>query len=80
MKGKLDKDGRLWIERGKVGLSKMFCPYSIIEERCGTWCPLFEEPYIIPKEKKVLLSLCEKDWYFDDFTDERTPDSGRTTE
>lgn len=55
MKGKIDNNGWLWIERG--GKEKLQeCPFTqktfqvnnlTIREPCGDWCPLFGEPTII---------------------------------
>ncbi len=44
MKGKIDKDGSLWIQRGKV-FRKQMCPFAGTEafkKSCGDWCPLFD--------------------------------------
>ena len=47
MKGQIDSDGRLIIERGKVD-RMMVCPFTqnVLSESpsCGDWCPHFGEP------------------------------------
>jgi hypothetical protein len=43
MKGTIDREGTLFIERaGKM--KGQSCPFSISMEWCGDWCPLFGEP------------------------------------
>lgn len=43
MKIKIDKDGRLFLDRaGKM--TKQWCPYSQSDNSCGDWCPHFGEP------------------------------------
>ena len=79
MKGKIDEDGNLYIERaGKM--KQQFCPFDV--KPCGDWCPLFGEPMDntmswttvdghIGGHKTTELELCRKKLYFDEFTDER---------
>jgi hypothetical protein len=85
MKGKIDNNGWLRIERcGKERLQE--CPYTqktfqvnnlTIREPCGDWCPLFGEPTqyysdgVVVANGKTLLTLCHKTLIFDEFTDER---------
>ena len=85
MKGKIDRDGFLWIERaGKM--NETTCPYSqwlnkTTEEpiSCGDWCPLFGEPILKALRlfnndvvNKMTIELCRKDIIFDELTDERS--------
>jgi hypothetical protein len=42
MKGSIDKDGFLSIVRKNV-TQKQFCPHGRESERCGDWCPLFDD-------------------------------------
>jgi len=73
MKGKIDKDGNLWIERaGKM--RNMSCPYAegdshVTSRSCGHWCALFGEPEEYPG--CIHLALCKKTLEFTEFTDER---------
>jgi len=67
MKGKIDKDGFLWIER-KGEWTKQFCPF-VSKVWCGHWCPLFGEPEFIDGHPR--LSLCRKVLKFVSLVDER---------
>ena len=67
MKGKIDKDGFLWIER-KGEWTKQFCPF-VGDGWCGHWCPLFGEPEFIDGHPR--LSLCRKVLEFVSLVDER---------
>jgi len=67
MKGKIDKDGFLWIER-KGEWTKQFCPF-VSKVWCGHWCPLFGEPEFIDGHPR--LSLCRKVLEFVSLVDER---------
>lgn len=42
MKGKIDKDGYLHIERNN-GFRQQLCPFSE-QANCGQWCPHFGDP------------------------------------
>ena len=69
MKGKIDEDGNLYIERaGKM--KQQFCPFDV--KPCGDWCPLFGEPEAEFGTKSVILHICkDKMLFLDEFTDER---------
>ena len=77
MKGKIDSNGWLRIERG--GKEKLQeCPFTqktfqvndlTIREPCGDWCPLFDEPDFT--DGGAHLELCQTHYYFEQFTDER---------
>ena len=74
MKGKIDKDGFLWIER-KGKWTKQFCPF-IGDDWCGQWCLLFGEPEFIDGHPRFIdghprLSLCRKVLEFVPLVDER---------
>ena len=79
MKGKIDNNGWLRIERGsKEKLQE--CPFmqrafevnDIVIAPCGDWCPLFEEPEPEFGTKSVILRICkDKILFFDEFTDEK---------
>jgi hypothetical protein len=76
MKGKIDRDGSLYLERaGK--LKGQFCPHQKGLMNCGDWCPHFGEPeieYSDDYEEDVYLHLtCGQGrvFAFDEFTDER---------
>ena len=73
MKGKIDKDGFLWIER-KGEWTKQFCPF-VSKVWCGHWCPLFGEPEML--DGKPSLSLCRKVLKFDFFEDARWDERGQ---
>lgn len=86
MKGKIDENGFLYIERaGKT--KKTLCPYDGECAPCGDWCPLFSEPepakdavypdddscnYDLVPNGKTWMRLCHGKYLeFDEFTDER---------
>ena len=83
MKGKIDKDGNLLIERGGF-LGTASCPFAVwtISQNapiqhsnefmpCGHWCSLFGEPFSKINHAGAELSLCKRTLYFDTFKDER---------
>mgnify|MGYP003587410491 CR=1 FL=1 len=67
LKGKIDCDGRLHIERaGKMKMQRCKDPLSA----CRDTCPLFGEPRTIHDD--VHLTICmDRDLTFSDFIDER---------
>jgi len=67
MKGLINKDGLLKIERAGV-VKPQGCP-KLADDYCGDWCPLFGEPNLYGGI--VFLKLCEGYWVFDEFIDER---------
>jgi len=85
MKGKIDKDGVLFIERaGKM--RAVTCPihnpnFSDSEVVCGDRCAMFGEPEKVDTSQVIAgtliissgsrLSLCHKELVFEEFTDER---------
>ena len=79
MKGKIDSNGWLRIERGgKERLQE--CPYTqktfqvnnrTMREPCGDWCPLFGEPKWEIDGKSAIIEVCHRTLFFDEFTDER---------
>jgi len=80
MKGKIDSNGWLRIERsGKEKLQE--CPFTqktfqvnnlTIREPCGDLCPLFGEPRKAQIGTSIMVELCnERTLFFDEFTDER---------
>ncbi len=78
MKGKIDNEGHLYIERGRR-LTEQGCPYSSGEAFCGDWCPLFGEPNVVEfpeNETMTCLQTCRNPLYFDEFTDERENQDG----
>ena len=71
MKGKIDKNGKLWLWRGnKYKIQE--CPIHGLTYNCGDWCPLFCEPEADTIEK-IELDLCHSFHLFDkeNFIDER---------
>jgi len=75
MKGKIDKDGCLLIERAGV-MKPQHCPLTDDpSSNCGDWCPLFGEPEnsnTIPENWTLELNCgAHKTFYFTGFTDER---------
>ncbi len=78
MKGKIDANGNLWIERAGRWV-QIQCPLQI--NYCNHACRLWGEPCIWPIGSKTTVMCCgagrEADpggcWsdYFDSFTDER---------
>jgi len=75
MKGKIDKNGFLYIERENGKYKIADCPRGSQENPCGDWCALFEEPEKIkkdPSKNAIYLPICnEKTLVFDYFSDER---------
>lgn len=79
MKGKIDNNGWLWIERGsKEKLQE--CPFmqrafevnDIAIAPCGDWCPLFGEPKLEIDGKSAIIEICDgKTLFLDQFADER---------
>ncbi len=80
MKGKINNEGELYIERAGRMVSQL-CPYrSSAPHTCGDWCPLFGEPsreYICTImgqdcfSKNTTLNLCNKKMTLTEFKDER---------
>ena len=72
MKGKIDKRGILWLQRGK-SYREQRCPYTMkYMQACGDWCALFSEPEESAGDE-IELSLCHTFHIFkkEDFKDER---------
>lgn len=67
MKGKIGKNGSLYIERAE-NMTAQACPFST-DEPCGDWCPLFGEP--MRHKNKWILNLCQPTLLFEEFVDER---------
>ena len=86
MKGKLDEDGCLWIERrGKF--VKQYCADTahLVEEKeetvmvpCGDWCASFGEPQFVEEQKKMRLVICTGIWMFDSFEWKEVEEDGRS--
>ena len=78
MKGKIDINGHLYLERAGV-LKGQFCHYARLLVFCSDKCPLFGEPYAAEigyldgrdGEQRIILSLCKREWSFVDFEDKR---------
>jgi len=76
MEGKIDKNGKLKIKRGKEYKDQK-CPYDIRSEQvyiCGDHCPQFGEPknMIGSMGKFTALSICQnRILEFEQFEDER---------
>ena len=73
MKGKIERNGYLYIFRPGVGFKYQSCPYDAGQHGpsgCGDWCPLFGEPQGAPDDLRT-LRLCHTNLMFDEFTDER---------
>lgn len=84
MKGKLNAQGILHIERAGYMLSQV-CPYNNPSNepliRCGHYCPLFGEPYVDTFDDDycypygTCLEICgNRRLNFTEFTDERIRD------
>jgi len=79
MKGAIEKNGYLWIERaGKI--KKQYCPHDVVGEDvigCGDWCPMFGEPeqvYTMKNAQRgevVGLQICRVRFSFHEFVDKR---------
>lgn len=74
MKGKINKLGRLEIQRGGKWKCQ-HCPYmeyyDSVPADCGDWCPMFGEPDSGRWKDKVMLQICNGTLWFDAFNDER---------
>jgi hypothetical protein len=73
MKGKIDENGWLWIERAGE-MKAQECPCAPESSRCGDWCPLFGEPYRYTLEKgtpATAIDICQAVLVFEEFEDER---------
>ena len=83
MKGKINNEGKLYIERAGV-MKQQLCPNSFSEAvpyMCGDWCPMFGEPSreymctIMGQDcfsKNTTLTICNnKTITFTEFKDER---------
>ena len=76
MKGKIDKYGNLYIERGDK-MKSQSCPFKEKRERdyfekCNDKCPLFGEPKLEIDGKSAIIEICDgKTLFLDQFTDER---------
>ena len=56
MKGYIDKDGFLFLEKfGSPYPKKQLCMYQQEDAQCGTWCPQFGEPSITGKRCGILI-------------------------
>ncbi len=87
MRAKIDKEGKLWIERAGVFKSQD-CLFSCGMDHghsgptmpCCDSCPAFGEPFKVSinelNNTEIKLVLCQQvgDWYFDKFVDERNQD------
>lgn len=62
MKGYIDKDGFLFLEKlGSRYSKKQLCMYQE-NAQCGTWCPQFGEPSIEPSiitGKRCGILICQ---------------------
>lgn len=68
MKGKIDKDGYLWIRRPGM-LKPQTCPYS--GDVCNDECPLFSEPEYYD-ENIATIAICNGNkLYFTELIDQR---------
>ena len=85
MKGKIDRGGLLWLERG--GIEKyVVCPFCNDKDGdcpspCGDWCALFGEPTNYTQDV-VTLSLCHQkllQFPITQFVDERKGEFGKET-
>ena len=59
MKGKIDIDGRLFLDKGNGILINQMCPYEK-ECPCGLWCPVFNTNYFehIMPNGRIWVKLC----------------------
>ena len=58
MKGRIDRDG--WLYVGRAGYEKaQLCPFGYTGEiRCGDWCPHFGEPAPVWEGAKTKIEIC----------------------
>jgi len=70
MKGVIEDDGCLWMERGVSGeMVKQLCPYAPTAKYCGYRCPLFGEPGL-EGDRGGYLEICNnRVLYFTELTD-----------
>lgn len=60
MKGKIDSQGDLYIDKGN-GMRSQMCPYSRFEEYCGLHCSMFITNYyedLTHKPHMRMVILC----------------------
>ena len=78
MKAKIDKSGRLLIERAGNMVAQC-CPFDSSDGgyECGDWCPLFGEPkseYTMENGKRgaiISLQLCRRELALESCADDR---------
>ena len=74
MKGLLDKDGSLLIERAGA-LEEQYCPWVVATVSCGDWCPHFGEPETAGEDglSRYLKLTCgnNSEWLFSELEDQR---------
>lgn len=85
MKGKIDENGWLNIERAGE-MKEQECPFA---NMCGDWCPLFGEPdttitkiafmggTLVNEKAETRLKICRAELLFDEFSDERVTDESK---
>ena len=73
MKGKIDKQGYLWIERRGI-MTLQYCPFKTRNKPYTHFCPLFRESASI--QSTTVIAICNGIYHaFDTFTDEREEES-----
>lgn len=72
MNGKIDKQGRLFIERSSSFYKIQGCPLNPSgNDWCGNWCPQFSEP--VKENRQTKIEICHgKTLDFNEFKDERS--------
>jgi hypothetical protein len=74
MKGKIDINGWLYIERAGE-IKEQICPINHADINCGDWRPLFQEPYYYTDEEShivfTVLKICKQSIFFKQLEDER---------
>ncbi len=71
MKAHLNKIGSLSILRGKGKESKQQYCYHNKNNRCGDWCPLFDEPIEATNDRTVIQICQSRSLYFTELIDMR---------
>ncbi|MCP4756363.1 MAG: hypothetical protein GY866_36330 [Proteobacteria bacterium] len=78
MRGRINKDGIIHIQRGGE-MRLQYCPFFSVSSAgieptvCGDWCPLFGDPVETnPEEPYTILDICRKQLVFEELIDERS--------
>lgn len=69
LRGKIDKNGFLFIDRGMPELTRAMCPHT--QKACGHDCALFGTPDDGVVTGAVDLDICGQEFRFSELIDDR---------